>query len=375
MPTLSRADNSVLGRWWWTVDRWTLGAIGVLIGFGYVMMLAASPAVAERIGTSRDLFILKQVFFLAAAGAIVVSVSLLSPRSVRRVAIIGCIVALLLTAATLLIGVEIKGARRWIALPGMSVQPSEFLKPCFAIVAAWLISEGRRTPRFPGKLLAMGIYAVIALLLKSQPDVGMLAVLTAVFFVQLYVDGLNLILVGCALVAFGFAGVGAYMFFSHVQRRVQEFLHPGTGLGVDYQPHTALEAFGNGGLMGRGPGEGRVKDVLPDAHADFVFAVAGEEFGMIVCLAIIALFGFIVLRGLLRLLKEQDLFVVLSCTGLVTGFGLQAFVNMASSLQLIPTKGMTLPFISYGGSSALAIALGMGMLLALTRRRHHGDVP
>ena len=152
MPTLSRADNSVLGRWWWTVDRWTLGAIGMLIGFGYIMMLAASPAVAERIGSSRDLFILKQVFFLAAAGAIVVAVSLLSPRSIRRLAIVGCIIALALTAATMVIGVEIKGARRWISLPGMSVQPSEFLKPCFAVVAAWLISEGRRTPRFPGTL-------------------------------------------------------------------------------------------------------------------------------------------------------------------------------------------------------------------------------
>ena len=375
MPTLSRADNSVLGRWWWTVDRWTLGAIGMLIGFGYIMMLAASPAVAERIGSSRDLFILKQVFFLAAAGAIVVAVSLL-----RRAAS----VAWRSSAASshwrsprrpCSIGVEIKGARRWISLPGMSVQPSEFLKPCFTIVAAWLISEGRRTPRFPGKLLAIGIFLVIALLLKAQPDVGMLAVITAVFFAQLYIDGLNLFLVGILLIGSGFAGVGAYMVFPHVQKRVENFLHPGNTTGSDYQPHTSLEAFGNGGLLGRGPGEGRVKDVLPDAHADFVFAVAGEEFGMIVCLMIIAVFAFIVLRGLLRLLKEQDLFIVLSCTGLVTGFGLQAFINMASSLQLIPTKGMTLPLISYGGSSALAVALGMGMLLALTRRRHHGDVP
>ena len=376
MPTLSRADNSVLGRWWWTVDRWTLGAIGTLIGFGYIMMLAASPAVAERIGSSRDVFILKQIFFLAVAGVIVVAVSLLSPRSIRRLAIVGCIIALVLTTATMVVGVEIKGARRWIALPGMSIQPSEFLKPCFAIVAAWLISEGHRTPRFPGKLLAFGVFGVIALLLKSQPDIGMLAVITAVFFAQLYVDGLNLFLVGIALMAFGAGGVSAYMFFSHVQKRVQSFLHPDTNvLGSDYQPHTALEAFGNGGLLGRGPGEGRVKDILPDAHADFVFAVAGEEFGMLVCLIIIGVFAFIVLRGLLRLLKEQDLFIVLSCTGLITGFGLQAFVNMASSLQLIPTKGMTLPLISYGGSSAMAIALGMGMLLALTRRRHHGDVP
>ncbi|MEJ0016292.1 MAG: putative peptidoglycan glycosyltransferase FtsW [Acetobacteraceae bacterium] len=375
MPTLSRADNSVLGRWWWTVDRWTLGAVGMLIGFGYVMMLAASPAVAERIGSSRDLFILKQVFFLAAAGSIVVMVSLLSPRSVRRLAIVGCIVALVLTAATMVVGAEIKGARRWISLPGISIQPSEFLKPCFTIVAAWLISEARRTPRFPGRSAAIGIFLVIALLLKSQPDVGMLGVITAVFFAQLYVAGLNVVVAAMGVAGFGVAGVGAYMFFPHVQKRVDAFLNPGSGLAGDYQPRTALEAFGNGGLLGRGPGEGRVKDVLPDAHADFVFAVAGEEFGMILCLIIIAVFAFIVLRGLLRLLKEQDMFILLSCAGLVTGFGLQAFINMASSLQLIPTKGMTLPLISYGGSSALAVALGMGMLLALTRRRHHGDVP
>src|SRR5205085_2926912 len=163
------------------VDRWTLGAIGTLIGFGYIMMLAASPAVAERIGSSRDLFIFKQVFFLALAGATVVAVSLLSPRSIKRLAIIGCLIALALTAATMVVGVEIKGARRWISLPGMTVQPSEFLKPCFAVVAAWLISEGRRTPRFPGMIIAFAVFALILLLLKSQPDIGMLAVVVAVF--------------------------------------------------------------------------------------------------------------------------------------------------------------------------------------------------
>ncbi len=368
---LSRADTSLLGRWWWTVDRWTLVAVGTLIGFGYVMMLAASPAVAERIGQSRDMFILKQVLFLALAGVIVIGVSMLSPRQIRRLALAGCVIALLLTAATMVVGVEIKGARRWIALPGFSLQPSEFLKPCFAVLAAWLISEGRRTPRFPGMLVAAGIYGLIVLLLKSQPDIGMLAVVTAVFFAQLYVAGLNLAFVGAGLVGLCFAAVGAYAVFPHVQSRVQRFLHP--DVGDSYQVTTALEAFGNGGLLGRGPGEGRVKDVLPDAHADFVYAVAGEEFGLIVCVLIAIVFAFIVLRGLLRLLKEQDLFVVLASTGLVTGFGLQAFVNMASTLHLIPTKGMTLPFVSYGGSSAIAVALTMGMLLALTRRRHHGE--
>jgi cell division protein FtsW len=366
MPSLSRADNSLLGRWWWSVDRWTLGAIGVLIGFGYIMMLAASPAVAERIGTSRETFILKQVVFLAIAGLIVVGVSLLSQRDIKRLAIAGCVIALALTAATMVMGVEIKGARRWIALPGMTVQPSEFLKPCFAIVTAWLLSEGKRSPRFPGMIIAFLVFGSILLLLKSQPDIGMLAVVTVVFLAQLYINGLPLVLVGVALSMIGGGAVMAYTLFPHVRSRVTRFWD---GTGDNYQITTAMEAFGNGGLLGRGPGEGHVKDVLPDAHADFVFAVAGEEFGMLICVVILSVFAFIVLRGLLRLLREQDLFVVLSCTGLVTGFGLQAFVNMASTLKLIPTKGMTLPFISYGGSSVIAVALGMGMLLALTRRR------
>jgi cell division protein FtsW len=372
VPPLSRADTSLLGRWWWTVDRWTLLAVGTLIGLGYVMMLAASPAVAERINQSRDVFIFKQVFFLALAGGIVVVVSLLSPGGVRRVALAGCLAALALTAMTLVAGVEIKGARRWIALPGLSLQPSEFLKPCFAVVAAWLLAEGKRWSRFPGMLAAFAVFAVIVLLLKSQPDVGMLAVISGVFFTQLFVAGLNLAFVGVGLAGMAGAGVAAYTFFPHVRSRVTRFLDPSQG--DNYQVQRALEAFGNGGLLGRGPGEGRVKDVLPDAHADTVFAVAGEEFGMILCLIILGLFAFIVLRGLLRLLAEADLFVVLAATGLVASFGLQAFVNMASTLHLIPTKGMTLPFLSYGGSSALAVALTMGMLLALTRKRHNGEL-
>jgi cell division protein FtsW len=371
MPVLSRADNSHIGRWWWTVDRWTLTAVAVLIGFGYVMMLAASPAVAERIGQARNAFVLKQVFFLALAGAVVVGVSMLSPRGILRLAFAGFLIALLLTAMTLVAGVEIKGARRWVALPGLSVQPSEFLKPCFAVVTAWLMSEAKRAIWFPGTLIAGGLFLAIASLLQSQPDIGMLAVVTAVFFAQLFVGGLNMLLVGILLCLFPVAGFAAFTFFPHVQTRVEKFLHPTTD--GAFQVTTALQAFGNGGLLGRGPGEGRVKDILPDAHADFVFAVAGEEFGMLVCLFILGVFAFIVMRGLLRQLAEEDFFIVLATSGLVTSFGLQAFVNMASTLQLIPTKGMTLPFISYGGSSVLAVALEMGMLLALTRRRHRGD--
>ena len=370
-PGLSRADVSVLGRWWWTVDRWTLSAVVGLIGFGYIMMLAASPAVAERIHVARDTFIFKQVVFLLLAAAVVVAVSMLSPRGVKRLALAGFFIALALTALTMVSGVEIKGARRWINLPLMTVQPSEFLKPCFAVVAAWLIAEGQKTRAFPGMTVALGMFAVVALLLKSQPDIGMLAVVTAVLFAQLFVAGLNLLFVGAGAGLLAAGAVAAYTLFPHVRSRIMRFMDPAAG--DNYQVTTALEAFGSGGLLGRGPGEGHVKDVLPDAHADFVFAVAGEEFGLLVCVLMIGLFAVVVFRGLLRSFKEEDMFIVLATSGLVTSFGLQAFVNMASTLHLIPTKGMTLPFVSYGGSSALAVAVGVGMLLALTRQRARAD--
>ena len=372
---VSRADNSTLGRWWWSVDRATLIAIGVLMLFGYILMQAASPAVAQRLHQAREMLLFKQVLFLVIAGVVMIAVSLLTPRQVRRAALIGCGIALLLTALTLVMGVSIKGGRRWLALPGLSLQPSEFLKPCFAVAAAWLLARGRREPGFPGALLASGIWLVIAVLLPQQPDIGMFAVITAVFALQLYLSGVPVALMGAlAAGGVGLAGL-AFVALPHVHSRVERFIHPGSahGIGDNYQVVTAMQAFGNGGLLGRGPGEGHIKDILPDAHADFIFAVAGEEFGLLVCLLIVAVFLFIVLRGLQRAYDDPDQFCALAAGGLVASFGLQAFINMASTLHLIPTKGMTLPFISYGGSSAIAVALGMGMLLALTRRRFHGD--
>ncbi|WP_456316507.1 FtsW/RodA/SpoVE family cell cycle protein [Teichococcus cervicalis] len=367
MMALSRADTSVLGRWWWTVDRWTLAALLSLVGFGYVMLLAASPGVAERIGaSSRDLFILKQVFFLALATGTMVVISLLPVKQVRRLALLGFAGALLMTMATLSIGVEIKGARRWLHLPGMTLQPSEFLKPCFAVVAAWLLAEGRSLG-WRATLGACALFLVVAAVLVKQPDMGMLVVVGAVFCAQLFVAGINMVLVAGCGVAGVLGGIGAYFVLPHFRSRIDRFLDPASG--DTYQVQVAMEAFGHGGLLGVGPGEGRLKAMLPDAHADFVFAVAGEEFGLILCILILGLFGFVVLRGLLRLLGEKDMFIILAATGLLTQFGLQAFINMGSALHLIPTKGMTLPFISYGGSSVVAVALGMGMLLALTRRR------
>jgi cell division protein FtsW len=364
---LSRADTSVLGRWWWTVDRWTLAALLCLVGFGYVMLLAASPGVAERIGaSSRDLFVLKQVFFLAAATAVMVTISVMPVKSVRRLALLGCIVALVMTMGTLYMGIEIKGARRWLHLPGVTIQPSEFMKPCFAVVAAWLLAEGKTYGFKAYAMLGMLFLAIIGTLAK-QPDMGMLMVVASVFCAQLFVVGINIFLVaGCG--ALGVLGaVGAFFTMPHFRDRLMRFFDPASG--DTYQVTVAMEAFGHGGLLGVGPGEGRLKSMLPDAHADFVYAVAGEEFGMAICLLILGLFGFIVLRGLLRLLGERDMFIILGATGLLTQFGLQAFINMGSALHLIPTKGMTLPFVSYGGSSVIAVALGMGMLMALTRRR------
>ncbi len=366
----ARIDQSPVARWWWTVDRWSLAALGMLIGFGVVMSLAASPPVAERIGYDGLHFVRRHMAMLPLALGVMFAVSLQPPRTIRRIAVFGFGISLALLALTFVIGVEIKGARRWINFPGLSLQPSEFVKPTFAVVAAWLFSEQKLRPRFPGNLICIALFFLVLAMLVKQPDIGMAAVVAAVWFAQFFMAGMRLYWVAAGALA-GLGGlVGAYMYLPHVRVRVDHFLDPSTG--DSYQVNRSIEAFANGGLWGRGPGEGTVKDVLPDAHADFVFAVAGEEFGVVVCLAIVALFAFIVLRGFSRMSQEGSLFVLLAATGLLVQFGLQAAINMASTLHLIPTKGMTLPFLSYGGSSMLALGLGMGMMLALTRRRLGG---
>jgi cell division protein FtsW len=367
----ARIDQRPVARWWWTVDRWSLGALALLIGFGSVMSMAASPAVAERLGYAPLHFVDRQLAAVPIALSIIFAVSLLPPRTIRRIAFIGFPIAVALLAMTFVVGLEIKGARRWINFPGGALQPSEFVKPTFAIVAAWLFAEQKERPGFPGNAISIALFLALVAMLVKQPDLGMAVVVAAVWFAQFFMAGLRLYWVAGGAIA-GVAGLfGAYMWLPHVTSRVNRFLDPAAG--DSYQVNRSLEAFANGGLWGRGPGEGTVKDVLPDAHADFVFAVAGEEFGLVVCVLLVGIFAFIVLRGFSRLLQEGNLFVLLSATGLLIQFGLQAVINMASTVHLIPTKGMTLPFVSYGGSSMLALALGMGMLLALTRRRLGGS--
>ncbi len=372
MISFSRVDTSILGRWWWTVDRWLLASILLIIAVGSILTLAASPPVAARLHLDTYHFALRQFAYLPLALITMIGVSLLDPLSVRRLSALAFGGFILLTASTHFLGAEIKGAARWISLAGFTLQPSEFLKPTFAVVAAWMFAEWRKNTSFPGHFIAIALYGLVAGLLITQPDFGMTVVISAVWGMQFFLAGLPVFFV--VLVAFVFmaGSTVAYLTIDHVKSRVDRFLDPASG--DSYQINRSMEAFQNGGLFGTGPGEGEIKNVLPDAHTDFIFAVAGEEFGLIACLIIIALFATVVLRGFARMFHEDNLFVLLAVGGLVTQFGLQAVINMASTTHLMPTKGMTLPFISYGGSSLLSLALAMGMLLALTRRRAGGDL-
>lgn len=370
--TFSRRDTSILGRWWWTVDRWSLGAITILMGIGILLSFAASPPVADRLNLGGFYFVKRHLIMMIPTVFILVFTSLMTPRQIRRLASLVYLIGLVLLVLTITSGMEIKGARRWLSIGNFSMQASEFVKPAFSVLVAWMLAERYRNPRFPGMVITTTLLGIFTLLLMMQPDLGMTVVTTAAWIGQLFIAGLPLFWMGL-VAGLGIVGlVGAYFFFPHVARRIDQFLDPSTGDPKHdlYQVHQSLEAFTNGGLLGRGPGEGTVKKYIPDAHADFVFAVAGEEFGLILCTVIVGLFGFVVVRSFLRVMHESSLFVILAVCGLVIQFGSQALVNMSSTLHIIPTKGMTMPFISYGGSSLLALAMAMGMVLALTRRRH-----
>lgn len=372
MSTFARIDRSELGRWWWTVDRWSLCAIVLLVGLGAIMLLAASPAAGERIGLDSFYLAKRQLFLIPFALALLAATSLMSPRWTRRVAVIGLCLSIALCVLALLVGSEIKGATRWISVLGFSLQPSELMKPCFAVTTAWMFAACKDDPAVPGTYIAAAIWVVCGGLLLLQPDVGQFFVLSSIWGVQFFLSGLPLVWVAALLIGGICALVGTYFALPHVARRIDSFLDPDAG--DRYQINRSIEAFSSGGLFGRGPGEGTVKAELPDAHSDFIFAVAGEEFGLLVCLGIVGLFAFVVLRGFSRVLQDNSLFVLLASAGLLTQLALQALINMASALHLIPTKGMTLPFISYGGSSLVAMSLAMGMLLALTRRRPRSEL-
>lgn len=365
---VSRAEPSLSGRWWWSIDRLILTALVALMVSGVVLLMAGGPPVAERLGLSTFHFVNRQAAYLAGAMVIFLGVSLMSPRQVRRAALLIYVVSLAMVVATLYFGVEVKGAKRWLTLgPLGSVQPSEFLKPAFVVLAAWAFADGTRRPDLPGTLFAMLLLPITIVPLVMQPDFGQTMLVSLVWCGLFFVAGLHWFWV-IGLGGIGAAGIlVAYELVPHVRARIERFMDKGSG--DTFQVDTALESFAQGGWLGKGPGEGTVKRILPDAHTDFIFAVTAEEFGIVVCILLVVLFAIIVLRSLSVAQKAEDPFIRLAVTGLALLFGIQAAINMMVNLHMMPAKGMTLPFISYGGSSLLSLAVGTGFLLALTRRR------
>ena len=360
-----------IANWWWTIDKVLLVCICALMLIGIFLTFSASPAVANRIGFGSYHFIKRHLFFAPIAFAVMIGLSMQRLKIIRRVSLLGYIVAMGLVLLTFITGEANKGASRWITLFGFSLQPSEFVKPFFIITAAWFFDGHRQHKEFPGHILSMGLFAVTAGLIVAQPDFGMFCVVSAVWAFQFFLSGMPLILIPIFAVMGIAGGVAAYFIFPHVQVRWQQFFASGGEL--SFQVKKSLEAFQSGNLFGRGPGEGIVRSHIPDAHTDFIYAVAAEEYGVFLCLAIVALYATIVIRSLLLSCKDNNMFIILSASGLAVSFGLQSIINMASTLHMGPTKGMTLPFISYGGSSIVATAIGMGMLLALTRKNVHAE--
>lgn len=363
---VSRAERGPIADWFWTIDRFFLATFILLMGIGFMLSFAASPAVATRINLEPFFFVKRHAAFLIPGLMLMVGLSFLTPRQVRRTAVILLIVALGLMLLALFFGQEIKGARRWITLAGISIQPSEFMKPAFVVVCAWLFAEHARQPEIPGNLFAIILFGIVGSLLVAQPDLGQTILTSAVWGGMFFMAGMPWLWI----ILLGSLGVGgfitAYYVFPHVAGRVDRFL---TGEGDTFQVDTAREAIVRGHWFGQGPGEGVVKRIIPDAHTDFIFSVAAEEFGIIFCMALVGIFAFVVLRGLSHAFKENNDFNRFAVAGLVLQFGIQSMINVGVNLELLPAKGMTLPLISYGGSSMLAICVTAGFILALTRHR------
>lgn len=349
------------------LDKGILNSIFILILFGICLTLAASPAVAERNRYGTFHFIYRQFLFLGPAVGTMLGVALLSVKQIRRVALVLLVVSLILMVYVLLFGYEIKGAKRWMNFGPIGLQPSEFVKPAFAVVCAWLLASGKLIKKFPGYWLAIGLYGIVALLLFRQPDIGMLLTVSAIFAVQLFLSGIPWALVLGAGGFFAALVPLAYFNLEHVRLRIDRFLSPEVEKG--YQVEKSLETLHNAGWFGKGPGEGVVKFQLPDAHTDFILAVSAEEFGFVLTALLVGVFAFLVLRGFWMIRKENNYFCQIAVAGLLTQIAFQVIVNMGSTLNLLPTKGMTLPFISYGGSSLVSVGIAFGFILGLIHSR------
>lgn len=364
----ARTDRSALGMWWWTTDRWLLGATAILLTVGVLLSFASSPAAAQRIGIDDQFhFAIRQLVFGGGAAVLLLVMSMLSPRGVRRSAFFIYIAAIGVMAALPFVGHSAKGAARWLMIGGFTFQPSEFMKPALIVLVSWMFSEGQKGEGVPGVSIAFGLYFIAVALLLMQPDVGQTVLITIAFGAAFWMAGVPISwIMGLGVIAVG-GLMSTYFLFDHVHARVQKFLSPDQA--DTHQITRAAEAIHAGGLFGRGPGEGVMKRHVPDLHTDFIYSVAAEEYGLVFSFALICLFGFVVVRGLYKSMKLADPFEQVAAAGLFVLLGQQTFINVAVNLNMIPTKGMTLPFISYGGSSMLAMGLTLGMALALTRKR------
>jgi cell division protein FtsW len=360
-----RSQNRIV-RWWYSLDRVSFFMIMGLCVLGVVMVATASPSVADRTGDlSSYHFLFRHLLFIGPAVGAIVTISFFQAKWVLRLCTVIFLCAAIGVIASLFFGMEIKGATRWIRLFGFSLQPSEFLKPAFIVLSAWLLGQQKINEHFPGIIAALGLFVISAGLLILQPDFGMCFLLTIVF-------GMQIFLVGCPLryivILGGLCVVGimvAYFSLSHVQSRVDRFLNPESG--DSYQIDKSKEAFMNGGFIGTGPGQGTVKNQVPDIHSDFIFTAMGEELGFLLSGLFVCGLAFLFYRLLSHFTRAQSLFVMLAGSGLVFMLVVQSFIHMGSTLQLIPAKGMTLPLISYGGSSLLAVGISFGLILALSR--------
>ena len=367
----ARTDRSRLGVWWWTTDRLLLGGVVALLGLGVLLSFGSSPAAALRLGVHDPFhFATRQCLFGALGLVILISTSLMSPKGVRRASFFIYIAAIGIMMLLPLIGHSAKGAERWLQFGGFSLQPSEFMKPALIVLAAWMFAEAQKGEGVPGVFIAFALYGLAVVLLLMQPDVGQTVLITVAFGASFFMAGMPLkwIMMLGGIATSGFVVI--YLTFGHVSSRFHKFLSPDKA--DTHQVDKAAEAIAAGGLFGRGPGEGVMKRHVPDLHTDFIYSVAAEEYGLIFSLALISLFAFVVVRGLYKAMKLTDTFEQVAASGLFVLLGQQTLINVAVNLNLIPTKGMTLPFISYGGSSMLAMGLTLGLALALTRKRPGG---
>ncbi len=369
---LSRTDRSYFSEWWWTVDRLALFICIILMVIGLVLALAASPAVAIRIGLDEMALVKKQLTFIPVALIVMLSISFINSESLMRYLALALFVGgIALMVYVLLFEDAIKGSYRWANLRFMTVQPSEIVKPGFVILTAWLYAEAMKSPQVKAKLMAFGLYVLFATLLILQPDMGQTMLITIVWFCLFLLSGASVWVLGGLFSAFTIGGLIAYNTMAHVRSRIDRFFNPE---GADtYQVDMAMQSFSQGGWFGKGPGESSVKALLPDAHSDFIFAVVGEEFGIVGNLLIVSLYAVLIYSFLRHAFSVDTMFKKLSITGLTVLFGSQAFINMGVNLNLLPAKGMTLPFISYGGSSLISMAVIAGLLLALTKERPRLD--